>query len=53
MGHDVHQRPCFIASLQAPALGDVHEAVLLASLLPRSSGKDAVYFVDVAAPFED
>ncbi|MGZ3181118.1 MAG: PAS domain S-box protein [Telluria sp.] len=50
-GADVSQRPWFKNALRGNNLGDVHEAVLLAKLLP-AQGKDAEppRFVDVAFP---
>lgn len=48
-GEDVSARPWFIAAKQAPYVGDLHEAVLLEKLLPRSSN-EPLRFLDVAAP---
>ncbi len=47
---DVSQRPWFKEARSAPFVGDVHEAVLLASLLPGLTGSEPPRFVDVAAP---
>lgn len=50
-GRNVRQRPWFQQGLQAPIVGDVHEAVLLASLLrPDAGSQEPLRFVDVAAP---
>jgi signal transduction histidine kinase len=48
-GADVSQRPWFANSVNGPFAGDVHEAVLLAQLLP-SIGNEPPRFVDVAVP---
>lgn len=48
-GKDVSARPWFQKAPVTPFVGDVHEAVLLAKLLPNSSG-EPLRFVDVAAP---
>ncbi|MDP1789683.1 MAG: PAS domain-containing sensor histidine kinase, partial [Methylibium sp.] len=47
---DVSQRPWFKEARSAPFVGDVHEAVLLASLLPGPTESEPPRFVDVAAP---
>jgi signal transduction histidine kinase len=49
---DVSERPWYINSQDGPFVGDVHEALLLASLLPNSDGR-ALRFVDVAVPVYD
>jgi signal transduction histidine kinase len=49
-GRDVSQRPWFIQGLSRAMVGDVHEAKLLASILPAPSGGEPLRFVDVAAP---
>lgn len=48
-GKDVSARPWFQKAPATPFVGDVHEAVLLAKLLPNSTG-EPLRFVDVAAP---
>lgn len=48
-GADVSQRPWFGNALAGVHLGDVHEAVLLAKLLPSSDGEPQRFF-DVAFP---
>ncbi len=50
VGVDVRQRPWFKAGLQAPFVGDVHPAKLLAGLLPPASDGGPQRFVDFAAP---
>ena len=51
VGSDVSARPWFRRALQGRTVGDVHEAVLLAKLLPREDG-DPPRFVDIAFPVE-
>nr|WP_155441806.1 ATP-binding protein [Pseudoduganella ginsengisoli] len=51
-GADVSQRPWFRNALAGIYVGDVHEAVLLAKLLP-SAGNEPKRFVDIAFPFVD
>ncbi|PIG91115.1 PAS domain-containing sensor histidine kinase [Gloeocapsopsis sp. IPPAS B-1203] len=51
-GVSVAQRPWFIGGQQAPYVGDVHEALKLAKLLPSPSN-EPLRFVDVAAPVVD
>ncbi|OWW20998.1 sensor histidine kinase [Noviherbaspirillum denitrificans] len=51
-GADVSQRPWFRNALQGINVGDVHEAVLLAKLLPNPTSEPK-RFVDVAFPYED
>ena len=50
-GADVSQRPWFSGALEGRHVGDVHEAKLLASLLPRQS--EPWRFVDIAFPRVD
>ncbi|MGY4403602.1 hypothetical protein [Bradyrhizobium sp. USDA 3315] len=47
-GASVAQRPWFRRGVDAPAAVDVHEAQLLASLLPASP--EPLRFIDLAAP---
>ncbi len=51
-GQDVSTRPWFQQASANPYAGDVHEAVLLAKLLPNPTG-EPLRFVDVAAPVTD
>ncbi|WP_151636703.1 sensor histidine kinase [Noviherbaspirillum aerium] len=51
-GANVAQRPWFRNALAGNYLGDVHEAVLLAKLLPNPTGEPK-RFVDVAFPYLD
>jgi PAS domain S-box-containing protein len=51
-GADVSQRPWFRNAQKGVYVGDVHEAVLLAKLLPREDGEPR-RFVDVAFPYKD
>src|SRR5690606_6796327 len=51
-GADVSQRPWFQNALEGIHVGDVHDAKLLAKLLPTVDG-DPERFVDVAFPYHD
>jgi len=51
-GKSVSQSPWFINGQKAPYVGDVHEALKLASLLPNPS-REPLRFVDVAVPVLD
>ncbi|MBE9078729.1 EAL domain-containing protein [Romeria aff. gracilis LEGE 07310] len=48
-GQSVAQRPWFMEAQRLPYVGDVHEAALLAELLPNT-GDEPLRFVDVSAP---
>ncbi|WP_157928923.1 cache domain-containing protein [Pararhizobium haloflavum] len=48
-GQNVGERPWFQRGLEGPFAGDVHEAVLLASLLPSQEGEPR-RFIDLATP---
>lgn len=52
-GESVGARPWFQDGIKGPALGDVHEAKLLAGLLGPSPNKEPFRFVDVATPVRD
>jgi len=52
-GADVAQRPWFQEGLKAPFIGDVHEAVLLAKLLPNPSPDQPLRFIDFSAPIRN
>lgn len=49
---NVKARPWLPGGLKGPYIGDVHDALLLAKLLPNNSG-EAIYFTDVAFPVKD
>lgn len=49
-GASVARRPWFAAGLRGPYVGDVHDAVMLASLLPASPSREPLRLLDVAAP---
>lgn len=51
-GKDVSARPWFAAAYKGGHLHDVHEAVLLAKLLPNSRGEPKRFF-DIAFPYRD
>ena len=48
-GKNIAQRPVFSEGIKGKFVGDVHEAVLLSSLLPNPTG-EAMKFVDIAYP---
>ncbi len=48
-GADISKRPVFTEGIKGKFIGDVHEAVLLANLLPNPSG-EPMKFVDVSLP---
>lgn len=48
-GEDVSRRPWFQRGLEGPFAGDVHEAQLLANLLP-APGEEPLRFLDLAIP---
>lgn len=52
VGKSVAERPWFVRGQRQPYLGDVHEAVLLAKLLPNPT-REPFRFVDVSAPVFD
>ena len=52
LGADASKRPVFQNGIRGHFVGDVHDAVLLASLLPNPTG-EAMKFVDVATPLID
>jgi signal transduction histidine kinase len=49
-GQNVSARPWFKAGLSAPFVGDVHEALMLARLLPPAPGGEPLRLVDFAVP---
>ena len=51
-GDDVSSRPWFRRGLAGPFVGDVHDAKLLANLLPRTS-KELPRFVDISFPLKE
>jgi len=53
VGASVKARPWFVAGLQGSFTGDLHEAVLLAKMLPRAEGLGPPRFIDFAAPVLD
>lgn len=53
VGADVSQRPWFQAGLKGSFVGDIHEALLLAKLLPGSSPDQTIRFIDFSTPILD
>jgi PAS domain S-box-containing protein len=51
-GADVSERPWFINALKEQFVGDVHEAKLLAKVLPNGTD-EPLRFVDLAFPYRD
>lgn len=51
-GVSIAHRPVFINGRDQTFVGDVHEAVMLAKLLPNPSG-EAMKFVDISMPVKD
>lgn len=52
LGADSSQRPVFTEGHRAPWIGDVHDALMLAKLIPGPNG-EMLRFVDFAAPIKD
>lgn len=52
-GQSVGKRPWFIAGLDGVYMGDVHEALLLAKLLPTQASGEPLRFIDFAAPIRN
>lgn len=48
-GASISERPVFLEAQDEPFIGDVHEAVLLAELLPNPTG-EVLQFVDISVP---
>lgn len=53
VGASVAERPWFIEGLKAPAVGDLHDAKLLANLLEPNASGEPFRFVDVSVPVRD
>ena len=53
VGRSVAQRDWFIAARERVYVGDVHEAKLLAALLPAQPNGEPTRFIDFAAPIRD
>lgn len=51
-GADISQRPVFTEGIEGEFIGDVHDAVMLAKLLPNPTG-EAMKFVDISIPIID
>lgn len=52
-GQSVAKRPWFVAGLKGVYMGDVHEALLLAKLLPGTASGEPLRFIDFAAPIRN
>ena len=53
VGVSVAKRPWFTNGLEGSFVGDLHEALLLAKLLPRPANSGPIRFIDFAAPVRD
>ena len=53
LGADVSRRPWFQQGLTGPAIGDLHEALLLSKLLPPPPDGQTIRFIDFASPVHD
>lgn len=51
VGKSISSRPVFMKALKKPYIGDVHNAVLLAKLLPNPTGVP-LQFVDISTPIK-
>lgn len=51
-GFDISERPVYKEALNGQFIGDVHDAVLLAKLLPNPTG-EAMKFVDISTPLRN
>jgi diguanylate cyclase (GGDEF)-like protein len=51
-GVSIAKRPVYLNALEELFVGDVHEAVMLAKLLPNPTG-EAMKFVDISLPIKD
>ncbi|MBB3109520.1 diguanylate cyclase (GGDEF)-like protein [Paenibacillus phyllosphaerae] len=49
-GQNIAQRPVFQNGIKGTFIGDVHEAVLLAKLLPPNPSGEPLQFVDISRP---
>lgn len=52
VGRSVKERAWFPAGLQGASIGDVHEAKLLAGLLPANASGEHMRFIDVSMPLK-
>lgn len=52
VGKSIANRPVYIEGIQKEFIGDVHDAVLLAKLLPNPSG-EPMKFVDISLPLKN
>lgn len=51
-GKSLAERPVYLEGIKGKFIGDVHDAVLLASLLPNPTG-EPLQFVDISIPVKD
>lgn len=51
-GASIAERPVYLEAQDGPFIGDVHEAILLAELLPNPTG-EVMQFVDISLPLNE
>lgn len=52
VGQSIAKRPVYLQGMKGEFIGDVHDAVLLAKLLPNPTG-EPMKFVDISLPIKD
>ncbi|WKW05173.1 sensor domain-containing diguanylate cyclase [Synechococcus elongatus] len=52
-GVNISSRPVFANGIKGLFIGDVHDAVLLASKFPRQANGEPIQFVDISIPIQD
>lgn len=52
VGQSLAKRPVYVEGIKGEFIGDVHDAVLLANLLPNPTG-EPMKFVDISVPIKD
>lgn len=52
-GVNISSRPVFRKGIQGLFIGDVHDAILLASKFPRQANGEPIQFVDISIPIQD
>lgn len=52
VGQSIAKRPVYLEGIKGEFIGDVHDAILLAKLIPNPSG-EPMKFVDISLPIKD
>lgn len=52
VGQSLAKRPVYVEGIKGEFIGDVHDAVLLANIIPNPSG-ESMRFVDISLPIKD